>query len=158
MAKKSMKISATFAGALLLGGVVAGCAGGGAGSETKAYCNDIKKADKNFSALDGGDFSKLDQAFAAFHKLAAESPSKIKADWTVLEGAVTTMEKGFKDAGIKFSDLAELQKGKTPAGVDVSKLSKLSTSMDKFGDAKFKTASDNIAKHAKDECKVNIAG
>ena len=154
MTKRRMKISAAIAGTVLVGGAVAGC---GAGSGVDAYCKDVKKADKDFSALNGGDFSTLDQAFTTFHKLAAESPSKIKADWTVLERAITTMEKGFKDAGIKFSDLGELQKGNVPDGIDVAKLTQLSTTMSKFGDAKFKTASDNIANHAKDECKVNIA-
>jgi len=32
------------------------------------------------------------------------------------------------------------------------------TEMSKFSDAKFKTASDNIANHAKEECKVDIEG
>lgn len=151
MTKRTTKISATIVGALLIGSTMAGCGGG-----SKAYCNDMKKADKNFSALDSGDFSKLDQAFKTFHTLAAESPSEIKPDWKILESAITAMEKGFKDAGIKFSDLTELQKGKIPEGVDLKKLTKLSTTMSQFSNAKFKKASDHIAKHAKEECKVNI--
>ena len=158
MTKRRMKISAAIAGTVLVGGAVAGCGAGSGGGAGSAYCDDMKTANKDFGALNTGDFTKLDQAFARFHTLAAESPSKIKADWTVLESAITTMERGFKDAGIKFSDLAELQKGKVPDGVDVAKLTQLSATMSKFGDAKFNTASDNIAKHAKDECKVDIKG
>lgn len=158
MKKCSMKISAAIAGAVLVGSAVAGCGGGSGGGADGAYCNDMKNANKDFGALNTGDFTKLDQAFGTFHTLAAESPSKIKADWTVLEGAITTMEEGFKDAGIKFSDLAELQKGTVPDGVDVAKLTQLSETMSKFGDAKFNTASDNIARHAKDECNVDITG
>lgn len=148
------KFSVAIAGALLVGSAVAGCGG----DSSEAYCNDMKKAEKDFSALDGGDFSQLDKAFKTFHTLADEAPSKIDPDWKVLESAITTMEKGFADAGIKFSDLAELQNGKIPEGVDTAKLTELSSTMSKFSDAKFKTASDNIAKHAKDVCKVNLNG
>lgn len=176
MTKRSIKISAAFAGVLLVGSAVAGCSGGSGGdtpsgksttsggSATSAasantpYCKDMKSAIKDFGTLNAGDFSKLDAAFATFHTLAAESPSKIKADWAYLSSAMTTMEKGFKDAGIKFSDFAGLKTGTAPKGVSAAKLKKLSASMSEFGGAKFKTASDNIAKNAKDECKVDIAG
>lgn len=173
MTKRSIKISAAFAGVLLVGSAVAGCSGGSGGdtpsgksttsgdnatSANTPYCNDMKSAIKDFGTLNAGDFSKLDAAFATFHTLAAESPSKIKADWTYLESAMTTMEKGFKDAGLKFSDFDGLKKGTAPKDVSAAKLKKLSASMSEFGGAKFKTASDNIAKNAKDECKVDITG
>ena len=156
MIKGRMKISVAIAGALLASGAVAGCGGGG--GSTDAYCGDMKKADKDFGALSASDYSKLDSAFNTFHKLAKEAPSKISADWKVLDGAITTMQDAFKDAGLDFKDLGELQQGKVPEGVDVSKLTKLSTTMATFNDAKFKKASDNIAKHAKDVCKVDISG
>lgn len=152
-----MKISVAIAGALLVVSAVAGC-GAGSGSDSKAYCNDIKKADKDFNSFAAGDLTNLDKAFATFHSLAGEAPATLKKDWAVLDGAVTTMEKAFKDAGIEFSDLADLQKGNIPAGVDTEKLTQLSTTMSKFTDVKFKAASDNIAKHAKDICKVDLAG
>ncbi|MEO6470738.1 MAG: hypothetical protein ABIR57_02775 [Aeromicrobium sp.] len=152
-----MKISVAIAGALLVGSAVAGC-GGASDNSSSAYCGDIKKADKDFSSLSTGDYSKLDSAFATFHKLADEAPSKIADDWKILDGAITTMQKAFADAGIKFSDLGELQQGKVPEGVDVKKLTQLSTTLSKFNDAKFKTASDNISKHAKSVCKVDITG
>jgi len=150
-----MKISVAIAGVLLVGGAVAGCSGG-SGSENDAYCKDVKKAQSDFSALGEGDFAKLDEAFKTFHTLADEAPSKIEPDWKVLESAITSMEKGFKEAGLKVSDLAEMQQGKLPEGVDPAKLEGLVSTMSKFSDAKFKTASDRIAKHAKDVCKVDI--
>lgn len=155
MTKTRMKFSAAVTGALLAGSALAGCAGG---SGSGAYCDDIKKAEKDFGALDQGDFNKLEDAFKTFHTLADEAPSKIKSDWKTLDGAITAIEKAFKDAGVKFSDLAELQKGKIPEGVDESKLPQLSSTLSDVGGAKFKTASDHIAKHAKDECKVDING
>lgn len=152
-----IKLSAAVAGAVLAGTALAGCGSGG-GSSSDAYCGDMKKADKDFSALGTGDYAKLDSAFATFHKLAGEAPSDVSGDWKVLDGAITTMQTAFKDAGIDFKDLGELQQGKVPEGVDVSKLTGLSTSLAKFSDPKFKTASDHISKHAKDVCKVDITG
>lgn len=155
MINRRTKLSAVVASAVVAGTALAGC--GGSSNDSGAYCADIKKADQTFSALGTGDFAKLDSAFATFHKLAGEAPSKVSADWKVLDGAITTMQKAFKDAGIDFKDLGELQSGKVPAGVDVTKLTGLSTTLAKFNDAKFKTASDNIASHAKTVCKVDIS-
>ncbi len=159
MINGSIKLTSAAAGAVLAVTALAGCGGGsGSGNDAGSYCADIKKADKTFSALGTGDFAKLDSAFDTFHKLAKEAPSKVSDDWKVLDGAITTMQKAFKDAGIDFKDLGELQQGKVPEGVDVSKLTGLSTTLAKFNDAKFKTASENIASHAKSVCKVDIAG
>lgn len=152
MTNRSTKFSVAIAGALLVVSTVAGCGGGG----SDAYCKDIKKADKDFSAMGTGDFAQLDKAFKTFHTLADEAPSEVKSDWKVLDSAITAMEKGFKDAGIKFSDLADMQNGKIPKGVDAKKLTELSSTMSKFSGPKFEKASNNITKHAKKECKVDL--
>ena len=154
MTSTRIRISVAAAGAMLAGTALAGCGGGG--DTTKAYCNDIKQATKSFTALGKGDYAKLDAAFTTFHKLADEAPSKISADWKVLDGALTTMQKAFKDAGIDFKDLGKLQQGQVPEGLDPAKLAGLTTTLSKFDDAKFKTASDNIAAHSKSVCKVDI--
>lgn len=153
-----MKISLALAGVALLASTLAACGGSdsddsGADSD---YCKDIKTASKTFGNLDSGDIGKLGDAFTTFHKLAAESPDTIKSDWKKLDSAVTTVEDGLKDAGIKLSDLSELQTGKIPKGVDVSKLRSLATDLQKLGDAEFDKASKKIEKHAKDECKVDL--
>ncbi|AXT85342.1 hypothetical protein C6I20_09175 [Aeromicrobium sp. A1-2] len=147
-----------FAGAILLGSTLVACGGGdgGSGGTGSDYCKDIKKASKTFGSVSSGDIAQLDEAFATFHTLADEPPSDIKGDWKKLDGAITTVEKALKDAGLKFSDLSEMQSGKVPEGVDLAKLQGLAGEMTKLGGADFTKASDAIETHAKDVCKVDL--
>jgi hypothetical protein len=155
-----MKISLALAGAVLLGSTLTACGGssdgGGGGGEGGDYCKDVKKAAKTFGGVSGGDVEQLDKAFASFHTLADEAPSDIKDDWTKLDGAITDVEKALKDAGLKFSDLAELQQGKAPDGVDMSKLSGLASEMSKLNGPEFTKASKAIDTHARKVCKVDL--
>ncbi len=150
-----MKISLVLAGTVLLGSTLVACGGGGDG-ENSDYCKDVKKASKTFGNLSSGDVGQLDKAFATFHKLADEAPSDIKDDWKKLDGAITTVEKALKDAGLKFSDLDEIQKGQVPPGVDVAKLQGLASQMTKLNSADFTKASKAIDKHASKTCKVDL--
>jgi phage-related minor tail protein len=151
-----MKLPLVLAGALLLGGTLTACGGdGGADSD---YCKDIKKAEKTFSSMSSGDVDQLDAAFKTFHQLADEAPSEVESDWKKLDGAITTVEKALKDAGLKFSDFDDIQKGDIPEGVDVSKLSGLASEFSKLNSDEFTKASQNIEKHAKDTCKVDLGG
>lgn len=152
-----MKLSLAFAGTALLAGTLTACGGGsgdsGAGSD---YCKDLKSASATFGSLSGGDTSKLDSAFATFHKLAAESPDSIKSDWKNLDGAITTIQKALADAGLKFSDLSKIQAGQTPPGVDVSKLAGLASEFSKLNTPAFTKSSKDIETHAKSVCKVDL--
>lgn len=153
-----MKISLALAGVVLLGTSLAACGGSDDGGADSDYCKDIKTAAKTFGGLDSGDIGQLDNAFKTFHQLAAESPDSLTAEWKKLDNAVTTVEDGLKDAGIKLTDLAKIQSGQIPEGVDVSKLRSLATDLQKLSDAEFEKASKAIEKHAKSECKVDLSG
>ena len=150
-----MKLSLALAGAVLLGTTLTACGSSGGGADGD-YCKDIKKASSTFGNLSSGDVSQLDEAFATFHKLADKSPSDIKPDWEKLDGAITTVEKALKDAGLKFSDLDKIQKGQVPEGVDVSKLTGLAAEFSKLNSPDFTKASKAIEKQAKDTCKVDL--
>lgn len=126
------------------------------GSGSSAYCSDLKSASKQFDSLQSNDLGKIDEAFKTFHKLADEAPSDIKSDWKTLDDGITTVEKALSDAGLKMADLAEVQSGKLPEGVDMAKLQSLASEFQKLSDEKFTKASDAIEKHAKDECNVNL--
>ena len=163
-----MKLSLALAGAALLAGTLTACGGGDGSSGSSAggggnggsgsdYCKDLKSASATFGSLSGGDASKLDDAFATFHKLAGEAPGAIKDDWKVLDGAINTLQKAFADAGLKFSDLAKIEAGQIPAGVDQSKLAALVPQLTKLSDANFTKASNAITAHAKATCKVTLA-
>jgi|LULG01.1.fsa_nt_gb ABC-type glycerol-3-phosphate transport system substrate-binding protein len=126
------------------------------GSGSSAYCSDLKSATKQFDSLESNDLGKIDEAFKTFHELADEAPSDIKSDWKVLDDGITSVEKALDDAGLKMSDLAKVQSGNLPEGVDMTKLQGLASEFQKLGDEKFTKASDAIEKHAKDECDVDL--
>jgi len=164
MEETSMKRSMALATAVMIGGSLTACGGGssggggggGAGDASSNYCKDIKTAAATFGSLSGGDTSKLDAAFATFHKLAAEAPGDIKKDWATLDTAIATIEKALKDAGLKISDFDKIQKGQIPPGVDVSKLTGLAAQFSKLNTADFTKASKDIETHAKTVCKVTL--
>lgn len=128
------------------------------GSGSSAYCSDLKSATKEFDSLEGSDLGQIDQAFATFHKLADEAPSDVESDWKVLDDGITSVEKSLDEAGIKLEDLAKVQQGELPEGVDMAKLQGLAADFQKLSDEKFTKASDAIEKHAKDECDVDLSG
>ncbi|KQV76712.1 hypothetical protein ASC61_17845 [Aeromicrobium sp. Root344] len=159
-----MKIPMAIASAVLLASTLAACSGGdgdggsGSGGSGSDYCKDLKKAQGSFGNLSSGDLGDLDAAFKTFHKLADEAPGDIDADWKKLDTAIDTVEKAMKDAGLKFSDLAEIQQGKIPENVDPSKLQGLAAEMTKLGSSDFAQASKSIEAHAKKTCKVDLSG
>ncbi len=150
-----MKTPLALASAALIAATLAGC-GGDDGPDSQ-YCKDLKAASTEFDSLSSSDVSKLDEAFKTFHELADEAPGEVKDDWTTLDKGITAVETALKDAGLKFSDFAELQEGKMPEGVDVEKLQGLATEFQKLDSAEFDKSSKAIEKHAKDVCKVNLS-
>lgn len=153
-----MKIPMALASSVLLASTLAACGGGGGGGgENSNYCKDLKKASKTYGDFSSGaDLGSLDSAFKTFHKLAAEAPSDIDKDWKKLDGAITTVEKALKDAGLTFADLEKIQKGQMPENYDASKLQGLASEMTKLSSSDFTAASKSIEKHAKKTCKVNL--
>ena len=157
-----MKIPMAIASAVLLGGVLTACGGsdgggsGGSGGSGSDYCKDIKKAAATFGDLDSGDTASLGDAFATFHKLADEAPGTVKDDWKTLDTAIGTVEKALSDAGLKIEDFDDLQAGKIPEGVDVSKLTGLASEFQKLSSADFEKSSKAIETHAKSVCKVDL--
>jgi len=153
-----MKFSLALAGTALLAGSLTACGGsGGDGGSGSDYCKDLKSASKTFGSLNSGDTSKLDSAFATFHKLAGEAPSSIKADWKTLDSAINTIQKALADAGLKFSDLDKIQAGQVPPGFDATKLAGLASKFTKLNTPEFTKASKAITAHAKKTCKVTLA-
>lgn len=147
------KTPVVLASLLLVGGLTA-CSGDGPDSD---YCKDLEAAAPKFAALRTNDTAQLEDVFEASHQLAEEAPGDVKDDWQVLDKGMTDIEKALKDAGIKFSDFAQLQQGKIPEGVDVEKLQGLPAKFQKLDSPAFDKASKNIGTHAKDVCKVTFA-
>lgn len=150
-----MKIIMSLAGVLLLGTTLSACGGGDDGA-SGTYCTDIKAAKPVFESLSKGDLAQLEEGFNTFHDLAKESPSDLKDEWKTLDNAATTIEKALADAGVKMSDLAGIQSGKVPAGVDMTKLASLAGDLQKLNNDDFAKARTAISDQAKDTCKVDL--
>ena len=143
---------------LVLAAVAALCASTltACGGGTKAYCDDLREANKDFSSLDNADFAKFDEAISRMHKLADEAPDEVKDDWKVLDGALNDLQAALKKAGLTTDDLAKMSQGQMPENFDMTKLQQLQEDMSSLGDQKFEDASNAIEKHAKDECNVDL--
>jgi hypothetical protein len=138
--------------------VLAGCGGGGGSGASGDYCSELKADKTYFESLNGSspDLSKLDQVFTRMHTLADDAPDEVASDWKTLDGAITTIENALKEAGLKPSDLAGLQSGQLPQGVDPSKLAALAPKLQALDGSKFSDAADAISKNAKDTCGVDL--
>ncbi len=157
-----MKRGLTLVAAVTLtAGLLAGCGGddgGSGGGDADGYCDTIEQADKDISSLEGGDLEGLDKAIDAIHEIADDAPDDVAGDWDVLDQAVTDLEAALEEAGVELSDLEGIANGEIPEGFDPAKLATLSEDLSKIGSQEVQDASDNIAKHAKDECGVDLNG
>ncbi|WP_151083398.1 hypothetical protein [Nocardioides cynanchi] len=147
--------SATLA---LTASVLTACGGGGSSNSASGYCDELKSDKAYFDAIGGSsaDVSKLGDAFARVHTLASKAPANVAGDWKTLDGAITTIESALSDAGLKPSDLAGLQSGKVPQGVDVAKLQALIPKLQSLGSSNVSDAADAIAADAKKTCGVDL--
>jgi hypothetical protein len=146
--------------------VVAGSALAGCGSKGNSagasgdYCSQLKADKAYFATLNGSDqsFGKLDEMFQRVHSLAAVAPSEVAPDWKTLDTAVTTFQNALKEAGIKPSDLAAMQKGQLPPGADLQKLQALGPKLQSLSSSDVTSAAQAIAKNAKEKCGVDLNG
>ena len=122
------------------------------------YCEELKVDKAYFLSLDSDqpDLTRLDEAFDRIHALATAAPAGVSEDWKTLDTAVTTIEVALSDAGLEVDDLAELQKGEIPEGVDLDELETLGKKLQALGSAEVNDAADRIAKDAKDSCGINL--
>lgn len=120
------------------------------------YCKDLKSTKKEVDALKDGDFSDLQKTTDAMHKLADEAPDEIKKDWDTLVKGVDKLVAALKKAGLDDADMATLQSGQIPDGVDMAALQSLMTEIQALDTEEFQKAGDAINKHAKDECDVDL--
>ena len=120
------------------------------------YCNDLKSAKKEVDALKGGDLKDIEKTVDTMHKLADEAPSEVKDDWKTLVDGVDKLVAALKKAGLDDEDMATLQSGQIPDGVDMNALQQLMTEIQSLNTDEFQKAGDAINKHAKDQCGVDL--
>jgi hypothetical protein len=144
-----MRIPALLAGLTLTASVLTGCGGGG---------KQLKADAKYFQAFSGGtpDPSLVGDAIGKIHELADAAPEEVSADWDVLDGTLTELERTLDQAGISTDDLAGVAKGKLPKGVNMAELSKLVPKIQELNSQELQNAVKAIRTHAKDECGVTL--
>jgi hypothetical protein len=147
-------VALTLAAAALTG---CGSKGGSSGASGN-YCSELKSDKTYFTSLNSSnpDFSKLDEVFTRMHQLAADSPSDVSSDWKTLDNAMTTIQNALKQAGIKPSDLAAMQKGQVPKGVDIAKLQALAPKLQQLSSSGVAQAAQRISANAKSKCGVDL--
>jgi hypothetical protein len=139
--------------------VLTACGGSNSSaSSSGSYCDELKADKTYFEALSGSnaDIGKLDTVFEKVHTLADKAPSNVSADWKTLDNAITTLEDALKAAGIKPSDLAQMQSGKLPPGVDPAKLQAIIPQIQAMNSSEVSDAADKIAADAKKSCGVDL--
>jgi len=139
--------------------LLAACGGGGGSSSSSgSYCDELKADKTYFESLSGSnaDMSKLGDVFTKVHTLAGKAPDNVFAEWKTLDGAITTIENALKDAGLKPSDLAAMQNGQMPQGVDVQKLQALAPKLESLSSSGVSDAADKIAADAKKSCGIDL--
>jgi hypothetical protein len=129
-----------------------------ASASSGSYCDELKADKTYFESLSGSnaDLSNFDQVFAKVHTLAADAPDNVADDWKTLDGAITTIESALKEAGLKPSDLAGIQKGQIPQGADLSKLQSLLPKLQSLNSTDVSDAAKNISDDAKKSCGVDL--
>ena len=161
-----MRTPALLAGLALSLSALTGCGGdGGDGGDTGAtatetYCEQLKADEKYFSAVsgEGADPSQFGEALERLHGLADKAPEDIATEWGTLDSAFTEVETVLADAGIEPQDLAGLQSGQIPKGVDVKDLAAIGPKLQELDSPELRDAATAIRKHAKAECDITLSG
>jgi len=154
--------SRALASVVLVAGVLAGCGDGEeeARTATENYCEALRDADEEFSALSGEapDPARLEGALDRLGELAEQAPDEVQAEWEVLDNAISEVRQGLEDAGVSFEDLEQLSDNPTelPEDVDPGKLMELGRKVQEMSSQEFRDASDRIRRHAKRECDVDL--
>jgi len=140
------RIGTWTAAAVLGAGLLAGCGG----SDTEAYCSSLEDAQDSFSGdVDPANFGDLtDQV----EEIVDEAPDDVKGDWEKLQGALDDFESALDDAGLSVDDLSDPEALADVDPEDAAKIQEVANSMG----TDFEDASNNIEKHAKDECDIDL--
>lgn len=155
-----MRLNVVIGSAILAltAGLLTGCGGSSGSSASGSYCDELKSDKAYFESLSGSSsgLDNLDQVFAKVHSLANDAPSNVAGDWKTLDDAITTIENALKQAGLKPSDLASMQNGQVPQGVDLSKLQALAPKLQALSSSDVSKAADNISADAKKSCNIDL--
>lgn len=159
-----MRTTAILSTVVLSASLLAGCGSDGGGSSSADYCDDLKSAKSDFAALesDTPDFKAFEDALDTFHELADAAPSEVEAEWKTMDKAFTSLTDGLEEAGLSLADLGTITSGQMPEGMTAEEIQQVMPQLQKTFEAlstdEVKKAGDEIEKHAKSECDIDLSG
>jgi hypothetical protein len=139
-------------------GLLAGCGDDeGSAQGTGDYCADLDAVQKDLSSASGGELGDLEGILDKLETLKDEAPEAIADDWDTLYTAYAKIVKTYQDAGFSAEDMAAVQNGQVPDGVDQQALLEVSSTIADIGkDPALQSAVADIQKHAEDECDLTL--
>lgn len=146
------RLTPMLAAAAVAASLLSGCSGG-----TDSYCDALKETQKDFENFEGSDFSGFEDFTDQVEEFADDAPDEVKDDWKVLAEAFKAFIKALEDAGLEPEDLEGLGTGEIPEDVDMEALTQAMSEAQALGSEEFQKASDNIEKHAKEECDIDLS-
>ena len=117
----------------------------------------LEDTEKDFDDFEAADFSNFDEFTDRVEDLADDAPDEVKDDWEVLADAFDGFVDALDEAGLKPADLEGLASGDIPEDVDMEALTEAMTEAQALGGEEFQKATENIEKHAKDECNIDLS-
>ena len=126
-------------------------------ASTSPYCSALSDAKTHFAVLQEGDVEEFGEAFAGLHELAGESPKSISQDWEAFDGSLVSLEDALAGIGLEISDLATINAGEIPKGVDAADLAQVPDLMLDHLGSEFTSSATNIERHAIEECDIELA-
>jgi hypothetical protein len=146
------RLTSMLAATAFTASLLSGCGGG-----TDSYCDTLESTQKNFDDFESSDFSNFDEFTDKVEELADEAPDEVKDDWKVLADAFKAFVDALEKAGLEPADLEGLAGGDIPEGVDMEALNEAFSEAQALGGEEFQEATENIEKHAKDECDIDLS-
>jgi hypothetical protein len=151
------RIVSALAAAALGTALLGGCGDDGASDAGgDGYCTDLEAATTELDAVQHGDLGGLRDATASMQELAQEAPKELEDAWKVLIDGVDRLVDAIEAAGLSEEDLAGLQSGEIPDGVDMEALEDLMAELKALKTPEFQEATEAITAHAKEECGVDL--
>lgn len=147
-----MKTTTALVSATFIAAVLTAC---GADDDRNNYCESLQSADSAFSDIYSSDGKRIEAALDEVHSIARQAPPAVEDDWKIVDAAVTQLRKNLDAAGVSLADLAQSGR-EAPDTPDPAMARRLAQSVQELASAKVTKANEQIAKHAKSECHIDL--
>jgi hypothetical protein len=146
-----------LAAAALLALSVGACGGDDGSFDESAYCDAYQSArdsieQTDFTQLSAPQFEELKSKIV---DLRAESPPELEEDWNTISNTLDEFETILEDAGLSIDDLAAIQEGELPEGLDLEQLQQIGTELQEFAEQNdVEAATQAIEQDAEERCDI----